>query len=145
MAVMGMGLPTQAVSAAPFQSLTPEMLAQLAAAGFRPPGLGSAGGGGGMMPMQPQGDNGLSAGMAGLGLGLGAYGRSVQPGSDMLTQAPGFGAGLDSAGQNVLADAHKQWAAQNANDPSIAGYMTPPTAGSGGGLFERAARKLGLF
>lgn len=57
---------------APFQGFTPELLAQIAHAAFRPPQQ-MMGGGGMQTPgfQVPQGgDGGLGAGMAGLGMGL---------------------------------------------------------------------------
>lgn len=67
------GFNVQAPSA-PFQMLSPEVLAQLAAAGFRPPpGMGAPGLGGGM----PAGGDGfgLGDGMAMAGMGLGMMGK----------------------------------------------------------------------
>ena len=65
----GFNLPT-----GPIQQYTPEILAQMAAAGFHPPG--AMGGGGGMGGGAP-GFN-IGDGMAGLGAGLGAYAKGQQ-------------------------------------------------------------------
>jgi hypothetical protein len=59
--------------AGPGTQFSPELLAQLAAAGFQPPGL--MGGGGGMPQQQTPGFN-IGDGMAGLGAGLAAYGKA---------------------------------------------------------------------
>lgn len=68
-----MGMPQQQHSAAPFQMISPEMLAQLAAQGFRPPGMGGGGAPGFQMPTG--GGMDMASGMAGLGAGLGALGK----------------------------------------------------------------------
>jgi len=59
--------------AGPGPQFSPELLAQLAAAGFHPPGL--MGGGGGMQGAQTPGFN-IGDGMAGLSAGLSAYGKA---------------------------------------------------------------------
>jgi hypothetical protein len=118
------GFNVQAQSAAPFQMLPPEVLAQLAAASFRPPALQNA-----SLPEMKDGGGGFGLGdglaMAGMGLRMmGNGGGGVPMGSSATTDAPGFGAGLGSSGQGILADAHKQWLAQNASNPDIANYST---------------------
>lgn len=115
---------------APFPGFSPEMLAQMAQAAFRPPQAMGMQAPGMSMPQQG-GGMGLGEGMAGLAQGLAGWRPGGDPmGADMNTQAPGFGAGLSSSGQDVLGEAHKQWLAQNAGDPSIAGFG--PSASSGG-------------
>ena len=64
---MGFNLPT-----GPIQQYTPEMLAQMAALGFKPPGLMQSPGMGGQQ--QVPGFN-VGDGMAGLGMGLAALGK----------------------------------------------------------------------
>jgi hypothetical protein len=119
------GFNVQAQSAAPFQMLPPEVLAQLAAQGFRPPAQMQA-----PAMMGPQGGGegfGLGDGLAMAGMGLGMIGKGGVPmGSSATTDAPGFGAGLGSSGQGILAGAHKQWLAQNPDAQGYGNTLTQP-------------------
>lgn len=81
---------------APLQLLPPELLAQIAQGAFRPPQLPQAPQ---MQVPQQQGDGGMGAGLAGLGMGLGAFrglGNGTIVNAQPTTTGPAFGAGNSS-------------------------------------------------
>lgn len=95
----GFNMGGPAPSAAPFQMLSPEVLAQLAAAGFRP-GQGQAPGLPGFNVRGGGGD--LGAGMAGLGAGLGAYSKMGGGNPFMAAQRTAGDADLGGYGQSPV-------------------------------------------
>lgn len=93
-------------------NIDPAILAQLAAAGFRPPPTPQMPGLNFRASQQEPGFN-LGDGMALAGMGLqalgGMGGGGMPAGASAVTQAPGFGAGLSGAGQDILGQAHDMW------------------------------------
>ena len=104
MAGFNIAQPPQVPSDAPFQLLSPELIAAMAQNAFRPP---QGGPGPQLMQMPGMGDSGLGAGMAGLGAGLGAYGK-MGGGNPFMAGARtagdadlgGWNSGIDPMGGN---------------------------------------------
>lgn len=112
---------------APFQGFTPELLAQMAQAAFRPPQTMGGGGGMGMQAPQMGGGMGIGEGLAGLSQGLANW----KPGSNINEQGavgPGGLAGAVSSIDALKPDANGVW--QQPKMPTDIGYGQ----GGGGGL-----------
>ena len=107
--IPGFNMAQPQATAAPFQMITPEVLAQMAAQGFRPPGLG----GGGPGFQMPQGGGGMdmAGGMAGLGMGLGALRGMGGPtaGGEQGAVGPGGLSGAVSGINALKPDASGVW------------------------------------
>lgn len=133
---MGFDMMQQPVpSAAPFQMLPPEILAQIAARSFRPPQGGGPQGGAPGLPgfNSPNGDGGMGAGAMGLGAALGAMNKNSNP-----AQKP---AGMPAPNQYGIVDPEATQSAYP-GDPA----KMPGQTGGDGGFFKRLLGAVqGLF
>ncbi len=117
----------------PFQGFPPELLAKIAQGAFRPP-QAMMGGGGGVpgMQMPQQGGDGLGAGMAGLGMGLGNW----KPKDTIMNAGP---QGAGPGGAYTQAQAMDMAGMGNGMmlSPMNPSYGDLGGPGQGGGLMQR--------